>query len=69
VYRIVHNPTTDRYRVEKRGLLGWAFVNDKTSGNYLEFRDIEAAKAWICATTGVKDLPGRRWQVVSDCGC
>ncbi len=69
IYRIVHNEQTGLYRVEKRGLLGWAFVSDSKTGDYIGFEDIEHARAWIRSTTKRKDSDTRRWKVVSDCNC
>jgi hypothetical protein len=67
MYRIVHNEQTGDYRVEKRGLLGWSFVYDPQSSDYLTFTDRQAASAWVrqkaCRGTGA----ARRWKVVADC--
>jgi hypothetical protein len=67
MYRIVHNPQTGLYRIEKRGWFGWNFVTDPASGDYLGFPDLAAARAWICERTQTEDSPSRRWKVVQDC--
>ena len=67
MYRIVHNQQTDSYRVEKRGLLGWAFVSDPQTGDYLTFDDVSKARRWVCTKVRHKDPDTRRWKVVSDC--
>ncbi|MCB1773247.1 MAG: hypothetical protein KDI88_06490 [Gammaproteobacteria bacterium] len=69
MYRVVHNTVVDRYRIEKRELLGWNFIIDQATGLYLEFSDMDQARAWICEHTSTTSSPGRRWQVVPDCGC
>jgi hypothetical protein len=66
MYRIVHNEQTDSYRVEKRGLLGWAFVDDPQTGEYRGFEDLDAARAWIRQRTRGSNA-NRRWKVVTDC--
>jgi len=65
-YRIVHNPLTDRYRVEKRGLFGWSFVTERKTGAYLDFDNAGAACRWIRDRAGNDDIH-RRWRVVSNC--
>jgi hypothetical protein len=67
MYRIVHNEQTDSYRVEKRGLLGWGFVSDPRTGDYLGFDDIIEARNWIRSNTGRNNDNARRWKVVSEC--
>ena len=67
MYRIVHNEQTGSYRVEKRGLLGWAFVSDPQTGDYLGFEDADAARAWVRGKVHRDDKNTRRWKVVSDC--
>ncbi|HOP17232.1 MAG: hypothetical protein H6956_00700 [Chromatiaceae bacterium] len=69
MYRIVHNEQTGLYRVEKRGLFGWAFISDQRTGDYLGFADVESARAWIKSATKGKDSDSKRWKVVSDCNC
>jgi hypothetical protein len=67
MYRIVHNEQTGAYRVEKRGLLGWAFVSDPQTGDYLAFEELDTARQWIQGKVRRDDNSTRRWQVVSDC--
>lgn len=67
MYRIVHNEQTDSYRVEKRGMLGWAFVSDPQTGNYLGFGDIDEARRWVRKQARRKESNSRRWKVVSEC--
>ncbi len=67
MYRIVHNEQTGAYRVEKRGLLGWSFVGDPQSSDYLTFVDRQAASAWVRQKTRRRADPTRRWKVVADC--
>jgi len=67
MYRIVHNEQTDTYRVEKRGVLGWAFVSNPQTGDYLGFDDVSEARNWIRSNTRRDDQHGRRWKVVSEC--
>ena len=67
MYRIVHNEQTDTYRVEKLGLLGWAFVSDPQTGDYLGFDDVGEARNWVRSNTRRKDDNGRRWKVVAEC--
>lgn len=66
MYRIVHNELTGKYRVEKHGLLGWNFVTDPQSGDYLDFEELAGARDWICARRR-PDAGPRRWREVSDC--
>lgn len=66
MYRVVHNETTDRYRVEKRGLLGWSFVVDPSTHDYLDFGDLGTAKTWVQEHTNSAG-DSRRWKVVTDC--
>ena len=67
MYRIVHNEQTDSYRVERRGVLGWAFVSDPQTGDYLGFADVDEARAWVRNRTRPDDGVARRWKVVSEC--
>ena len=67
MYRIVHNEQTDVYRVEKRSWLGWAFVSDPQTGDYLGFVDIDEARRWVRRKIRRNHSSSRRWQVVSDC--
>lgn len=67
MYRIVHNEQTGAFRVEKRGLLGWAFVSDPQTGDYLGFEDADAARQWIRGKVRRDNDNTRRWQIVSDC--
>jgi hypothetical protein len=66
MYRIVYNEVTDLYRVEKRGLLGWGFVTDPETRDYLSFGDLESAKCWVRDHTE-GGAEARRWRVVTDC--
>jgi hypothetical protein len=66
-YRVVVNEQTARFRIEKRGLLGWSFVTDAASGDYLSFAELVDAEAWICAQADARSHPHRRWKVVTDC--
>jgi len=67
MYRIVYNEQTDTYRVEKRGLLGWAFVNDPQTGDYLSFHDIGKARHWVKNKVRRNDENNRRWKIVAEC--
>ena len=67
MYRIVHNEQTDIYRVEKRGMLGWAFVTDSDTGDYLGFSNLEKARGWVRGKARRSNTTTRRWRVVSDC--
>lgn len=67
MYRIVHNEQTGVFRVEKRGLLGWAFVSDPQTGDYLGFGDADAARQWVRDKVRRNNDNTRRWQIVSDC--
>ena len=67
MFRIVHNEQTDAYRVEKRGWLGWAFVSDPQTGDYLGFADIDEARRWVRRQIRNANPGNRRWQVVADC--
>jgi len=67
MYRIVHNEQTGSYRVEKRGLFGWAFVSDPKNGDYLGFEDADAARNWIRSKVSRNEHDNRRWKVVADC--
>lgn len=67
MYRIVHNERTETYRVERRGLLGWSFVSDPATNDYLGFDDVESARRWIRSKTRRNADSTRRWKVVSDC--
>ena len=67
MYRIVHNQQTDSYRVEKRGFLGWNFVSDEITGDYLQFGDLDAAQRWMQSACGTRNQDSRRWKVVTEC--
>lgn len=67
MYRIVHNELTGAYRVEKRGLLGWAFVTSQDSGDYLDFDSYDQACRWIGRKNSAEKPSGRRWKTVSVC--
>jgi len=67
MYRIVHNAQTNSYRVEKRGWLGWAFVSDPQTGDYLGFVDIDQACRWVRKQVRRSNADSRRWRIVSDC--
>jgi hypothetical protein len=64
-FRIVYNEQTARYRVEKRGLIGWSFVTSKGGGDYLTFDSYEAARRFVCSKH--RSEKGRRWKVVDPC--
>lgn len=66
MYRIVHNAVTGLYRVEKRGLLGWDFVTDPATRDYLSFGELQSAKRWVRDHTAAA-TDARRWRVVTDC--
>jgi IS4 transposase len=66
MYRIVHNEQTDSYRVERRGLLGWAFVSDPQTGDYLGFEGIDEARGWVRKQMR-RNASSRRWKVVAEC--
>lgn len=66
MYRIVHNEQTGSYRIEKRGLLGWTFIDDPQTDGYLGFDDVDAARAWI-QQRNKRQNGNRRWKVVADC--
>lgn len=68
MYRIVHNEQTRAYRVERRTLLGWGFVTDPKTGDYLGFSDLESARQWVEGKASRRNNAARRWKVVSDCG-
>ena len=66
--RIVFNEQTECYRVESRGLLGWNFVTDDETGDYLSFDDQTAAMAWVKEHVIPPDNDSnRRWKVVTFC--
>jgi len=67
MYRIVHNERSGSFRVERRGLLGWAFVTDPATRDYLSFRDLDEARTWVRQRARADDTGPRRWKVVSDC--
>lgn len=67
MYRIVHNEQSGVYRIEKRGLLGWAFVSDQDTGDYLGFSDLHAARSWVCNATRTRHNESRRWKIIADC--
>lgn len=67
MYRIVFNEQTAQFRIEKRGLIGWNFVTDDATGNYLTFTDRAVAEAWVCDHAANPSNDYRRWKVVSDC--
>jgi hypothetical protein len=67
MYRIVHNEQTRTYRVEKHGFLGWSFVTDPESRDYLDFDSLEAARNWVQQRRPIRTSDTRRWKVVSDC--
>ena len=66
MYRVVFNDQSGRYRVERKGWLGWNFVQTE-SGDYPGFDTLEQAREWTrehgkCQGTGL-----RRWRVVDCC--
>lgn len=65
--RIVFNEQTERYRIERRGLLGWNFVTDEASGKYLSFADLADAKAWVRDHASDQSPNHRRWKVIYVC--
>lgn len=67
MYRIVHNEHTASYRVEKRGIFGWAFVDAPRGGDYLQFATLEEARAWVSARQVARGDHARRWKVIPDC--
>ena len=67
MYRLVHNEQTNTYRVEKRGLLGWAFVTNPRSDGYLGFNRLDAARAWIRNQSPKNVDDNRRWKIIQDC--
>jgi hypothetical protein len=67
MYRIVHNEQSAAYRVEKRGWLGWAFVSDPQTGDYLGFDSLEDARTWVRSRVQHGNGASRRWKIVSDC--
>ncbi len=67
MYRIVHNEQTGSFRVEKRGWLGWAFVSDPQSGDYVGFESLETARNWIRNKLDQLNTKARRWKIVADC--
>ncbi|MGB0722093.1 MAG: hypothetical protein ACPGU7_06815 [Gammaproteobacteria bacterium] len=66
-FRIVYNSYSERYRIEKRNLMGWNFVIDRETGQYLNFDDEEKAREWVRAQPHSKLGETRRWKVVSEC--
>jgi hypothetical protein len=68
MYRVVFNDQSGRYRVERKGWLGWGFVQDE-SGDYLGFETLEQARAWVRENKQCQGTTGpRRWRVVDCCG-
>ena len=66
MYRVVFNDQSGRYRVERKGWLGWSFVQDE-SGDYLGFETLEQARAWVRENKHCQGTTEpRRWRVV-DC--
>jgi hypothetical protein len=55
------------FRVEKRGLPGWAFVSDPRTGDYLGFDEIIEARNRVRNKTRRDNDNDRRWKVVSEC--
>lgn len=55
------------YRVEKRSLLGRAFVNDPQTGDYLRFDETDKARHWVKNNIRRNDENNRCWEVVSEC--
>lgn len=66
MYRVVFNEQSGRYRVERKGLLSWSFVEDQ-NGDYLAFETLEAARAWVREHAKCGDTGPRRWRVVDCC--
>lgn len=68
-YRIVVNEQSGKYRVEKRGMLGWQFVMDAAGTDYLTFDSREAAQQHVCSARQLRVGPQhhRRWRVVDTC--
>ena len=67
MYRVVLNDQSGRYRVERKGWLGWSFVQAE-SGDYLGFESLEQARAWVREHQQCSDNTGpRRWRVVDCC--
>lgn len=68
-FRIVHNPQTGEYRIERRGLFGWSFLMDRQRQEYLSFGDFEAARSHLCGLRRRDAQPHRRWRILDLCGC
>lgn len=67
MYRIVYNEQTHCYRVESHGIIGWNFVSDPKTDDYLGFDDMNAARDWIKQHSETREDSSRRWKVVSVC--
>ena len=67
LYREVFNEDTGMFRVEQKGLLGWSFVTDPATNDYLNFSSHEEAQKWICEKMDYKKNNDRRWKVVNSC--
>ncbi|MCB1725189.1 MAG: hypothetical protein H6959_06775 [Chromatiaceae bacterium] len=66
-YRIVFNEHVGKYRVERRGWLGWHFVMDADGNDYLTFDNRDDAQAFVCANRGLAGRFNSRWRVVDPC--
>lgn len=66
MYRIVYNDQSGRYRIERKGMLGWNFVEDE-AGDYLSLDTLEQARAWIREHAECSGTGPRRWRVVDCC--
>ena len=66
-FREVFNEDTGMYRVEQQGILGWSFVTESATGDYINFNSHEVAQQWICAKMDHKKNNNRRWKVVNSC--
>ena len=68
-YRIVFNDHSGKYRVERRGWLGWQFVMHPDGRDYLTFDDHDAARRHVCAArqSRAPARDNRRWRVIDSC--
>lgn len=67
-YSIVRIDSTNLYRVEERGWLGWGFVRTPAGDDYLSFDSYDGACACICEEQHRRGGQYRRWRIISTWG-
>ena len=66
-YRIVYNEQTGRYRIDRRGWLGWSFVMSPSGDDYASFDSYHEACRFACKLQVQGMDRHRRWKIIGPC--